>query len=98
MTIFLRMPEHGRPLQPVQSLPWSTSRPISVSEPPVFITWRMAGGGGISVYRPGDCGGGGGRAEDFDHVSINLPDPTFRLCNIHAVSLSFARQYTRTLY
>ena len=56
MTIFLRMPEHGRPLQPVQSLPWSTARPISVSEPPVFIARGMiggGGGGGASVYRSG---------------------------------------------
>ena len=28
------------------------------------------GGGGISVYRPGIVGGG--RAEDFDHVSIKF--------------------------
>lgn len=62
------MPEHGRPLQPVQSLPWSTSRPISVSETPVFIAWRMAEGGGIR----GIVGGGQGRAKDFDHVSIKF--------------------------
>lgn len=61
------MPEHGRPLQPVQSLPWSTSRPISVSETPVFIAWRMAEGGAS-----GGLWGGGGRAKDFDHVSIKF--------------------------
>lgn len=71
MTIFLRMPEHGRPLQPVQSLPWSTARPISVSEPPVFIARGMTGGGGgepVFIVR----GVGRGRSEDFDRVATKL--------------------------
>ena len=98
MTIFLRMPEHGRPLQPVQSLPWSTSRPISVSEPPVFIARGMTGGGGggSQCLSFGEWGEGGRRI--LIVLRQNWLDPTFRLCNIHTASISFAWRYTRTVY